>query len=220
MPLSTQTLAWETVANFFLHAALPVLFGFGVYFTSSKDPSAFVGGWRSRIIWLVLFLFFSYAVHTGLLAQLQIESCSGVKDWGTVLLGALKAVAITLVFAVIPLSSEWMRLLVSQVLFRHKMLALPSQVAIFETTKTAGDKVAELVLTPPGEGSKPPPAPTSTGTDITGDSDVLEQTAYNFQTFREMIMGWSYMSAFGGAIGFAAGSWGVADCKGTGGRRV
>jgi hypothetical protein len=207
MPLSTQTLAGETAATFFIHAVAVFAVGLGIMtlnvdITSSK---------LSLIPWIILFAVISYLIHMGFLAQLQIEGCSGITDLGAVALGALKALAITLPFAAAPLFSEWIRLLISQVIIRHLPLAVPAQVAINETTVRAADTVEGLATGRP---------PLEAGLESVGIGGVLAQPDYDKQTAKELGWACAYMAAFGGAIGFATGSWGVTNCRGKGSRRV
>jgi len=210
MPLSTQTLAWETVATFFLHAVIPIAIGLGIL-AMKVDILTLVSNKFGLLPWIILFIVLSFFVNMGFLAQLQIEGCSGLKDWSAILLGALKAVAIALPFAITPLFSEWARLLISQVVIRHLPLAAPGQEEINTVTVSAADTV-ETIAT----GVQTP----SELATVKGIGGVLGHDDYLRQSFNEMGVACAYMSAFGGAIGFAAGSWGVTSCRGGGGKKA
>ena len=211
MPLSTQTLAWETVAVFGCHIVLVFAIGFGLL-ALKVDPVRIVSNKALLVPWILLFVVVSFFIHFGFLAQLQIEACSGVKDWAPIGLGALKAIAITVPFAIVPLFSEWMRLLISQVWVRpHLPLAAPGQEKINTVTVEAADTIEDIAT-----GVS---APTEL-LNVTGIGGVLGLEDYQKQTFTEWGRACAYMSAFGGAIGFAVGSWGVASCRGGGSKKV
>jgi hypothetical protein len=205
MPLSTQTLGWETAATFFIHAVIPFAIGLGIL-ALKLDITALVSDKRLMIPWIILYALISFLVNTGFLAQLQIEGCSGLKHWTPILTGAAKSLGISLLFVLIPLFSEWQRLLISQLFIRHLPLAVPGQEQINTVTVEASDAVESIAA------GLPPP----TGeTVLTGIGGVLGEADYKRQTFNELGAALAYMSAFGGAIGFAAGSWGVTSCKGS-----
>ena len=206
MPLSTQTLAWETVATFFLHAVIPFAIGLGLI-ALKTDIIGLVTNKGRLVPWILLFAVVSFFLHFGFLIKLQIDGCSGLKDWRPIGFGALKALLITVPFAVAPLFSEWLRLLISQVLIHHLPLAAPGQEAINTVTVNAADSVERIATR-----SEPPAGVVPT---VVGNAGVLGQEDYDRQTFGEWGVACAYMSAFGGAIGFAAGSWGVTSCKGS-----
>ncbi len=204
MPLSTQTLTWETVATFFIHAVLPFAMGLGLI-VLKVDLPGLISSKRGLAPWIILYILISFAIHLGFLSKLQIDGCGGLKDWWPIIMGALKAIAITVPLAVAPLFSEWLRLLISQVVIRHLPLAAPGQVAINTVTVSAADTISSIATGAP---------PLAVPADVVGDAGVLGEEDYKRQTFNEWGAAVAYMSAFGGAIGFAAGSWGVTQCKG------
>lgn len=209
MPLNTSLLASLTVASFIAHAVAVVVVFFMVSLTA-KDITVFVVKKTSLLLILVsTMIVASFLTNGTLLTALQWNSCSAVKDIGAIAWNTVKPILLVLGFVILPIQSEWLRLALSQItqfipgMNPHLPLETPHQVEINKTVLTAGSKVLDITT---GKESQPPFAP------VKGETGVLDEESFNKQNFWEMSFACAYMAAFGGAIAFAWGSWGVVKC--------
>jgi hypothetical protein len=129
---------------------------------------------------------------------LQASSCKGVQNYGSIFAGALIGAGITGAMVAIPLYVEPMRLAVSQLFGSHKSLLTPEQARMNEIVTSAGKGLVEASI--PGN-----PEIQKGGASLTPDQ-------YDNQTFKEMMIGSSYWSAFAGAYGIGIGSMIAAKC--------
>ena len=144
----------------------------------------------------------SFITQALLLMILQSSSCSGMKSYFGVFVGAAIAAGITGIMMAIPAFIEPMRLVVSQLFGPHRILVSPEMERI---TTVVTD--AAMSLTP--DSSSDPSSDPSSAPGIQGG---LKQSEYDQQTFHEITAGAGFWGAFAGAYGIGIGSLFAAKC--------
>jgi hypothetical protein len=189
MPLDMNLLYGEMVGSAAAHAAIPIGVSLLLGFLPYMEP------FTKLLIFIGLCVVASFLVQLAFLTMLQTVSCGGVKVFGGVATGAAIAAIITLAMLGIPAFLEPMRLVVSQLLFDHKVLLTP-QLADMQK------KMVDAALEISGVSGKDTSA-------ITG----LSHEEYEKQTFDEIKTGAAYWAAFAGAYGVGIGSLFAAKCN-------
>jgi hypothetical protein len=186
MPLDTNLMYGEMVGSWFVHLAIPI--------AVATLLSVIPGVGKKVLILLFLTSVISFFVHFGFLTFLQANSCSGVKSYRTIFVGALLGAVLTFGMSAIPALFEPMRLVVSQLFGEHKSLLTPEMARINTIVTRAG-------------------------LDVTEHEPVLQQGGaalspeeYEAQTFQETVYGVAYWSAFAGAYGIGLGSLFAGKC--------
>jgi hypothetical protein len=203
MPLSTELLAGETAASFVFHAILPLVIGY--FILKSVNIVTVMATPMVLLVLVVPFLIVSFFAQMGLYAALQSNACSGIQNVSSIMKSAGIATAITVPFVIAPVLIEGLRLLISQVVITHKPLAVLHLAEMNNVTLDAAAEIGTIARGPSDAAVDDP----------SGDAIALLPDAYKRQTFKEIAVACSYMSAFGAAIGFAAGgtAGGVTFCK-------
>lgn len=192
MPLDTSLLYGEMVGSWISHLAIP----FGVSLILGALPYMELG--TKVLILIAASIALSFVVQFGFLTFLQASSCKGVQNFGSIFAGALVGGGITGAMVAIPLYVEPMRLAVSQLFGSHKSLLTPEQARMNEIVTSAGKGLIEASIREIPEIQKG-------GASLTADQ-------YDNQTFKEMMIGSSYWSAFAGAYGIGIGSMIAVKC--------
>ena len=140
----------------------------------------------------------SFITQALLLMILQSSSCSGMKSYFGVFVGAAIAAGITGIMMAIPAFIEPMRLVVSQLFGPHRILVSPEMERI---TSVVTDAAMSLS-----------PSDSSSDTAGVGIQGGLKQSEYDQQTFHEITAGAGFWGAFAGAYGIGIGSLFAAKC--------
>jgi hypothetical protein len=189
MPLDTNLLYGEMLASAIAHAAIPfaavLLIGTIPYMSASSKPLLFLG----------LCVLMSFVAQMAFLLVLQVSTCSGVKDFGTIAHGSLIAAIITGCMVAIPVFIESMRTMVSQLFMDHNLLLSPQLQKMQTIVVKAGVDVQNVEQTVPMKGGA-----------------LVDSKEYEEQTLQEISAGSSYWGAFAGAYGVAFGSLIAATC--------
>ena len=190
MPLDTNLLYGEMLASAIAHAAIPfaavLIIGTIPYMTFSTKPLIFWG----------ICILLSFMAQTAFLMILQISSCSGIKDFGTILRGSFIAAIISAAMIAIPVFIESMRTMVSQLFITHNILMTPQTQEMHNIIVKAGVDVQAASMKMRGGG-------------------LVDSKEYDEQTLQEISAGASYWGAFAGAYGVAFGSLIAASCPAT-----
>jgi hypothetical protein len=209
MPIDSNLLYGEMAGSFFLHIAIAI----GVSVLISVMPYMPLA--KRSLVLIGLITLLSGLAQAGFLAFLQAASCKGVTDYYGIFAGAGIAAIITACMAAIPTFVEPMRLVVSQLFGYHKSLLTPAMERMNTIITNAGKDITHIstVVTP-----DPLIASATGSTEIAAvqkGGAALSYVEYEAQTFKEIMMGAAYWSAFGGAYGIGIGSLIATKCKAT-----
>jgi hypothetical protein len=196
MPLDTNLLYGVMAGSWITHLAIP----FATFMLVRALP--YMEILPKTLVFLSICIVLSFGTQMGLLAVLQSSSCSGIKDYRSIAIGSAIAALITAAMVAIPAFIEPMRLVVSQLIIRHKTLLTP-QLAKMEAliSKTAEEVLNASLI----EEAKP----------VQKGGAAISPEEYETQTFQEIAIGTSYWSAFAGAYGVGVGSLMAAKCPAT-----
>jgi len=111
----------------------------------------------------------------------------------------------------IPAFIEPMRLLVSQLFFRHKTLLTPQLAEMNKILIETGQRVLEKSLTEDARRE----AEAKADIVVQHGGAAISPDEYERQTFQEIASGASYWAAFAGAYGIGVGSLIAAKCPAT-----
>ncbi len=166
-------------------------------------------------VWLMIGLVaaLSMIAQFFFLAQLQASSCSGVKDYKSILKGSFIAALISGVMVAIPMYMESMRLIVSQLFGDHKVLLTPQLSQINSIIAGAASQVADVSQQAQQQAQPQVQPQTQTGGAIV--AAPLTAVEYEQQTLKEMTFGAAYWAAFAGAYGIGVGSLFASVCPAT-----
>ena len=198
MPLDTNLLYGVMAGSWITHLAIP----FATFLLVRSLP--YMDLLPKTLLFLSICVVLSFGTQMGLLAVLQSSSCGGIKDYRSIGIGAGIAALITAVIGAIPTFIEPMRLVVSQLIMRHKTLLTP-QLAKMEALMS---KTAEQVLTASLSEDVVPAVVQKGGAAISPEE-------YETQTFQEIAIGTGYWVAFAGAYGLGLGSLLATKCPAT-----
>ena len=172
----------------------------------------------AKYVSLGIFFVIAYGIHLGFLTWLQAESCSGVKSFRAIAIGALLGSLIVVGCVAIPLHMNWARLAFSDLVMTHYAMLTP-EVSDFahkfvKVMQQQGGAVEGITETP-SVGSETPDkteASKSINTQATDPKKIfalqnlLEEDAYKKQTTTEIALStpvWAFMA---GAVGIGAGN--------------
>lgn len=194
MALDTNLLYGEMVGSWLIHMGIP----FAVFMFINALP--YMDLVPRMILFLVVSALLSGICQAGFLAMLQSSTCGGIKDYRSIGVGAMLCAVITAIMIAIPTFVEPMRLVVSQLFFRHKTLLTPQLAHMDAIIRDTGEKVLKASLTE---------EKVQTG------GAAISPNEYEEQTFQEIAAGASYWGAFAGAYGVGLGSLIAAKCPAT-----
>lgn len=194
MALDTNLLYGEMVGSWLIHMAIP----FAVFMFINALP--YMDLMPRMILFLGVCALLSGICQAGFLAMLQSSTCGGIKDYRSIGVGAMLCAVITAIMIAIPTFVEPMRLVVSQLFFRHKTLLTPQLAHMDAILRDTGEKVLKASLTEEV---------------VQKGGAAISPDEYEKQTFQEIAAGASYWGAFAGAYGVGLGSLIAAKCPAT-----
>lgn len=197
MPLDTNLLYGVMAGSWIAHMAIP----FATFMLVRALP--YMEILPKTLVFLSICVALSFGTQMGLLAVLQSSSCGGIKDYRSIAVGSAIAALITAAMVAIPAFIEPMRLVVSQLIMRHKTLLTPQLAKMEALMSKTAEEVLKASLTEEAE-----PVVQKGGAAISPEE-------YETQTFQEIAIGTSYWSAFAGAYGVGIGSLMAAKCPAT-----
>lgn len=205
MPLDTNLLYGEMAGSWIAHLAIP----FATFMFVKALP--YMEPMPRMLIFLGVCTVLSFACQFGFLAILQSSSCKGVKDYTSIATGSVIAALITAAMIAIPVFVEPMRLVVSQLLFRHKTLLTPQLARMNDILLETGERVLKASLTEEAAAK----AAADADRIVQSGGAAISPEEYETQTFQEIAIGASYWGAFAGAYGIGLGSLVAAKCPAT-----
>lgn len=200
MPLDTNLLYGEMVGSWIAHLAIP----FAVAMLVGNMP--YMEPMPKILVFIAICTVLSFVCQFAFLAILQTTSCKGIKDYGSVATGSAIAAILTAIMVAIPAFIEPLRLVVSQLFFRHKTLLTPQLARMNDILIETGERVMKASLAEEAASAKVP---------VQQGGAAISITEYDKQTFQEIASGASYWAAFAGAYGIGIGSLFAAKCPAT-----
>ena len=169
----------------------------------------------AKYVSLGIFFVIAYGIHLGFLTWLQAESCSGVKSFRAIAIGAFLGTLFAVGCVAFPLHMDWARLAFSDLITTHYAMLTP------EVTEFANKFVS--VMKQQGGAvdlSGPGPGPTSEEPVQTGTSkaavsnpskifalqNLLTEELYRKQTSSEMAIATPFWAFLAGAVGIGFGN--------------
>ncbi len=187
MALDTSLLYGLVAASAAFHALFAIVVGYFMMMMGSTNGLALKIG----------LCVFSFLLQFGLLAALQANTCSGIKDYGSVAKGAAISLVVVAAFAFLPPAVNGIRDIVAWVAPR----ASPATVEVARIVGQAGINAEAALGAIPDD--KKPPVP-----DVYSTS--LEE--YTKNVFKATSKAVAFFTAFGGAYGIGLGSLVAAKC--------
>ena len=197
MPLDTNLLYGVMAGSWITHLAIP----FATFLLVRSLP--YMDLLPKTLLFLSICVVLSFGTQMGLLAVLQSSSCSGIKDYRSIAVGASIAALITAAIGAIPAFIEPMRLVVSQLIMRHKTLLTPQLAKMEALMSKTAEQVLEASLTE------------DVATAVQKGGAAISPEEYETQTFQEIAIGTGYWVAFAGAYGLGLGSLLATKCPAT-----
>jgi len=197
MPLDTNLLYGVMAGSWITHLAIP----FATFLLVRSLP--YMDLLPKTLLFLSICVALSFGTQMGLLAVLQSSSCGGIKDYRSIAIGSAIAALITATIGAIPAFIEPMRLIVSQLIMRHKTLLTPELAKMEALMSETAEKVLKASLTEDMAAA------------VQKGGAAISPEEYETQTFQEIAIGTGYWVAFAGAYGLGLGSLVATKCPAT-----
>ena len=166
----------------------------------------------AKYVSLGIFFVIAYGIHLGFLTWLQAESCSGVKSFRAIAIGAFLGTLFTAGCVAFPLHMDWARLAFSDLVMTHHAMLTPEVTEFankFMTVMRQQGGAVDLPGPVPGSTSE---VPVQAGASNTGSSKIFalqnlkEGEAYKKQTSNELAISTPFWAFLAGAVGIGFGN--------------
>jgi hypothetical protein len=169
----------------------------------------------AKYVSLGIFFVIAYGIHLGFLTWLQAESCSGVKSFRAIAIGAFLGTLFVAGCVAIPLHMDWARLAFSDLIRTHYAMLTPEVTAFArkfvsvmrqQGGATEVDPSAGLTKSETPDNSGPSKSIVSDPSKIFALQNLLDEELYKKQTTNELAISTPFWAFLAGAVGIGFGN--------------